>query len=63
MLDNFTTDLMREAVKITAGRGAGGLRQRYLDTIREFADTGVDYISVGALTKHVQALDLSMRFR
>lgn len=30
MLDNFTTDLMREAVKITAGRGAGGLRQRYL---------------------------------
>ena len=32
-------------------------------TIREFADTGVDYISDGALTKHVQALDLSMRFR
>ena len=32
-------------------------------TIREFAETGVDYISVGALTKHVHALDLSMRFR
>ena len=33
------------------------------DTIREFAETGVDYISVGALTKHVRALDLSMRFK
>lgn len=32
-------------------------------TLREFAETGVDFISVGALTKHVQALDLSMRFR
>ncbi len=63
MLDNFTTDMMREAVKINAGRAAlensGNVT---LDTIREFADTGVDYISVGALTKHLQAMDLSMRF-
>jgi len=33
------------------------------ETLREFAETGVDFISVGALTKHVRALDLSMRFR
>ena len=64
MLDNFTTDLMREAVKITAGQAALEVSGNVtFDTIREFADTGVDYISVGALTKHVQALDLSMRFR
>ena len=64
MLDNFTTDLMREAVKITAGRASLEVSGNVtFDTIREFADTGVDYISVGALTKHVQALDLSMRFR
>ncbi len=64
MLDNFTTDLMREAVKITAGQAALEVSGNVtFDTIREFAETGVDYISVGALTKHVQALDLSMRFR
>ena len=64
MLDNFTTDLMREAVKITAGQAALEVSGNVtFDTIREFADTGVDYISVGALTKHVQALDLSMLFR
>ncbi|MDR8247058.1 nicotinate-nucleotide diphosphorylase, partial [Acinetobacter baumannii] len=58
MLDNFTTDLMREAVKITAGQAALEVSGNVtFDTIREFADTGVDYISVGALTKHVQALD------
>ncbi|MFA0120684.1 nicotinate-nucleotide diphosphorylase, partial [Vibrio sp. 10N.261.48.A2] len=34
-----------------------------LDTIAEFAETGVDYISVGALTKHLKAMDLSMRFK
>jgi nicotinate-nucleotide pyrophosphorylase (carboxylating) len=64
MLDNFETDLMREAVKITNGQArlevSGNVT---FDTIREFAETGVDFISVGALTKHVQALDLSMRFK
>ncbi|MCL9775029.1 carboxylating nicotinate-nucleotide diphosphorylase [Vibrio methylphosphonaticus] len=64
MLDNFTTDMMREAVKINAGRAAlensGNVT---MDTIKEFAETGVDYISVGALTKHLKAMDLSMRFK
>lgn len=64
MLDNFTTDMMREAVNINQGRAAlensGNVT---LETIREFADTGVDYISVGALTKHLKAMDLSMRFK
>ena len=64
MLDNFTTDMMREAVKINAGRAAlensGNVT---LETIREYAETGVDYISVGALTKHLKAMDLSMRFK
>ncbi|WEM43928.1 carboxylating nicotinate-nucleotide diphosphorylase [Photobacterium sp. DA100] len=64
MLDNFTTDMMRQAVKINAGRAAlensGNVT---LETIREFAQTGVDYISVGALTKHLKAMDLSMRFK
>lgn len=64
MLDNFTTDMMREAVEINAGRAAlensGNVT---LETIREFAQTGVDYISVGALTKHLKAMDLSMRFK
>ncbi|MGF1779348.1 carboxylating nicotinate-nucleotide diphosphorylase [Vibrio nomapromontoriensis] len=64
MLDNFTTDMMREAVKINGGRAAlensGNIT---MDTIKEFAETGVDYISVGALTKHLKAMDLSMRFK
>lgn len=64
MLDNFTTDMMKEAVKINANRAdlenSGNVT---LDTIREYAETGVDYISVGALTKHLNALDLSMRFK
>jgi nicotinate-nucleotide pyrophosphorylase (carboxylating) len=64
MIDNYTTDMMREAVRINAGRAAlensGNVT---LDTLREYAETGVDYISVGALTKHVKAMDLSMRFK
>lgn len=64
MLDNFDTEQMREAVKLTAGKArlevSGNVTK---ETIREFALTGVDFISVGALTKHVRALDLSMRFR
>lgn len=64
MLDNFETDQMREAVKRTRGQAqlevSGNVT---FDTLREFAETGVDYISVGALTKHIRALDLSMRFK
>ena len=63
MLDNFTTGQMREAVRITDGQArlevSGNVT---FETIREFAETGVDYVSVGALTKHVRAMDLSMRF-
>lgn len=63
LLDNFDNDLLRQAVAINAGRavleGSGNVT---LDTIRAIAETGVDRISVGALTKDVKALDLSMRF-
>ncbi|MDH2895211.1 carboxylating nicotinate-nucleotide diphosphorylase [Rahnella variigena] len=63
MLDNFTVPMMRDAVALTAGQAllevSGNVTEK---TLREFAETGVDYISVGALTKHVRAMDLSMRF-
>ena len=63
MLDNFDVPMMEQAVAITQGRArlevSGNVN---LQTIRRFAQTGVDFISVGALTKHVHALDLSMRF-
>ncbi|AYN27538.1 MULTISPECIES: carboxylating nicotinate-nucleotide diphosphorylase [Buttiauxella] len=64
MLDNFNVEDMRQAVAITDGKArlevSGNVTK---ETIREFAETGVDFISVGALTKHIRALDLSMRFR
>ncbi|MEI2266324.1 carboxylating nicotinate-nucleotide diphosphorylase [Erwinia sp. CGal63] len=64
MLDNFSVEQMREAVRQTAGRALLEVSGNVTDaTLRTFAETGVDYISVGALTKHVRALDLSMRFR
>lgn len=63
LLDNFDNDLLRQAVAINAGRAvleaSGNVT---LETIRAIAETGVDRISVGALTKDVKALDLSMRF-
>ncbi len=63
LLDNMNTDEMREAVKITAGRAAleasGGIT---LDNVRAIAETGVDRISIGSLTKDIRAVDLSMRF-
>ncbi|TCI03786.1 carboxylating nicotinate-nucleotide diphosphorylase [Corallincola luteus] len=63
MLDNFDLTTMRKAVKLTAGRclleASGNVN---LDTVRSIAETGVDRISVGAITKHVRAIDLSMRF-
>lgn len=62
MLDNFTLDAMREAVTLTRGiaklEASGGITD---DRLRVIAETGVDYISIGALTKHCQAVDLSMR--
>ena len=63
LLDNFTLAMMREAAAINSGRAileaSGNVT---LETIRAIAETGVDRISVGALTKDVKALDLSMRF-
>jgi len=63
MLDNFTIETLREAVVLNAGKAeleaSGGIT---LDNLREYAATGVDYISIGALTKDVKAIDLSMRF-
>ncbi|MFN2381077.1 MAG: carboxylating nicotinate-nucleotide diphosphorylase [Guyparkeria sp.] len=63
LLDNFTLDQLREAVHLNAGRAklesSGNVS---LETVRDVAETGVDYISIGALTKHIQAVDLSMRF-
>jgi len=63
LLDNFDLEGLREAVRLTAGRAAleasGGIR---LDNVRAIAETGVDRISVGGLTKSVRAVDFSMRF-
>jgi len=63
MLDNFSTAQMRAAVTLTAGRAeleaSGNVTEA---TLRDIAHTGVDYISIGALTKGVEPLDLSMRF-
>lgn len=62
MLDELSLDDMREAVRLTAGRAkleaSGGINE---DTLRVIAETGVDYISIGAITKDVKAVDLSMR--
>lgn len=64
MLDNFSLDDLRSAVEMTGGRveleASGNIG---LDTIRTIAETGVDFISIGALTKHVKAVDLSMRIK
>ncbi len=64
LLDNMSLDQMREAVAISAGRAvleaSGNVN---LETLRGIAETGVDRISIGGLTKDVRALDLSMRFQ
>jgi nicotinate-nucleotide pyrophosphorylase (carboxylating) len=70
LLDNFTLEDMRRGAAIRDEAAAGGGRRRdleasgnvNLETLREIAETGVDFISVGALTKHVRAIDFSMRF-
>jgi nicotinate-nucleotide pyrophosphorylase (carboxylating) len=66
MLDDFSLDDMRRAVAVNRAsarpaklEASGGVS---LDALREIASTGVDFVSVGSLTKHVRAIDLSMRF-
>lgn len=63
LLDNFDLDAMRTAVALSNGRAeleaSGGIN---MSTVRAIAETGVDRISIGSLTKDVQAVDLSMRF-
>ncbi len=63
LLDNFSLAELEKAVSMTDGKkkleASGNMT---LDNIREVAKTGVDYISIGAITKHIQAVDFSMRF-
>jgi nicotinate-nucleotide pyrophosphorylase (carboxylating) len=63
LLDNFDLDQLRRAVALVAGKArleaSGGVT---LDSVRDIAETGVDDISVGNLTKDVESIDLSMRF-
>jgi nicotinate-nucleotide pyrophosphorylase (carboxylating) len=63
LLDNMDLDQMRQAVKLAAGRveleASGGIT---LENVRAIAETGVDRISIGSLTKDIKAVDLSMRF-
>ena len=62
MLDNFTLEALRDAVSLTAGSAELEASGNVTDeTLVAIAETGVDFISIGALTKHVKALDLSMR--
>ena len=64
MLDNFSLEDLRTAVALTGGKveleASGNIS---IETIKAVAETGVDYISIGALTKHVKAVDLSMRVK
>ncbi len=61
LLDNMTTEMMREAVKLTAGRArleaSGNVN---LETVRRIAETGVDFISAGALTHSIKVFDVSL---
>lgn len=66
LLDDFALDTLREAVALNRAsthplklEASGGVT---LETIRTIAETGVDFVSVGSITKHVRAIDLSMRF-
>jgi nicotinate-nucleotide pyrophosphorylase (carboxylating) len=62
MLDNFTVENTQKAVEIIAGRyeteSSGGIT---LENIRDYAECGVDFVSVGALTHHIKSLDLSLK--
>jgi nicotinate-nucleotide pyrophosphorylase (carboxylating) len=68
LLDNFSTDDLHRAVETNGGYGYAAAELEAsgnitLDSIREIAETGVDYISTGAITKNIRAADLSMLFR
>jgi nicotinate-nucleotide pyrophosphorylase (carboxylating) len=62
MLDNFDLEMTRKAVELIGGKyeteSSGGIT---LDTLRDYAMTGVDYISVGALTHQIKSLDMSLK--
>jgi nicotinate-nucleotide pyrophosphorylase (carboxylating) len=62
MLDNFSLEMTREAVKRIAGRceieSSGGIT---LETLRDYAECGVDFVSVGALTHQIKSLDMSLK--
>ena len=64
LLDNFDLDAIRRATAFVAGRAlvevSGGIE---MDTLAELGQAGADFISVGALTKHIRAIDFSMRIR
>lgn len=67
MLDNFTPEMIEQAVALTHSISAGQTKLEVsgnmtFDTLTTYAKSGVDFISVGAITKHVNAIDLSMRF-
>jgi nicotinate-nucleotide pyrophosphorylase (carboxylating) len=61
MLDNFTPEQIQTALTIIDGKypveASGGITE---ENIRQYAETGVDYISVGALTHHIKSLDISL---
>ena len=61
MLDNFDTDTLRKAVERIGGKyeteASGGITE---ETLRAYAETGVDFISVGALTHHIKSMDISL---
>lgn len=63
MLDNFSPEKIKEAINVSDGKveleASGGIT---LENIREYAETGIDFISIGALTKDIASIDLSMRF-
>ena len=68
LLDNFTNEQLIEAVKLKVARKGYHVQLEAsgnvtLETIRDIARTGVDFISIGGLTKHLHAIDLSMRFQ
>jgi nicotinate-nucleotide pyrophosphorylase (carboxylating) len=63
MLDNFTPELLEDALKLIHGKyeteASGGIT---LENIKGYAQSGVDFISVGALTHHIKSLDMSLKF-
>ena len=67
LLDEFSLDDLRAAVALNRAHPNGPIKLEAsgsvtLETLRSIAETGVDFVSVGSLTKHVRAVDLSMRF-